>query len=152
MLKTRTRPSRRKGKRPNKPVGARAIGIHGDSVDIVRQVQAGFPSSRLAKFGKFSGLSSEMIAKLVAIPKRTLSRRQRRGRLRPDESDRLLRACRVFEMAVDLFEGNTAAAKTWLQTPQPGLGGAIPLDFASTDFGAREVEHLIGRLEYGVFS
>jgi uncharacterized protein (DUF2384 family) len=35
---------------------------------------------------------------------------------------------------------------------QPGLGGAVPLDFAKTEIGAREVENLLGRIEYGVYS
>ena len=85
----------------------------------------------------------------MATPRRTLSRR--RGRLRPDESDRLFRACRVFEMASALFEGDVSAARDWLQAAQPGLSGTIPLEIISTDVGAREVEDLIGRLEHGVF-
>ena len=56
-----------------------------------------------------------------------------------------------LDMAVALFEGDIAAARKWLQMPQRGLGGETPLDFASTEVGAREVENLIGRLEHGVF-
>ena len=63
-----------------------------------------------------------------------------------------MRASRVFERAVDLFEGDAPAATRWLRTPQAGLGGRKPLELASTDVGAREVEDLIGRLEHGVFS
>ena len=37
-------------------------------------------------------------------------------------------------------------------TPQRALGGAIPLDIAKTEVGAREVEQIIGRLEQGVFT
>ena len=33
-----------------------------------------------------------------------------------------------------------------------GLGGAIPLEYAETEVGAREVENLLGRIEYGVYS
>jgi uncharacterized protein (DUF2384 family) len=32
------------------------------------------------------------------------------------------------------------------------LGGAIPLEIAKTEVGAREVEQIIGRLEQGVFT
>jgi uncharacterized protein (DUF2384 family) len=28
----------------------------------------------------------------------------------------------------------------------------VPLDFARTEIGAREVENLLGRIEYGVYS
>lgn len=115
-------------------------------------VRAGFPFSRLARFQKATALPWEKIARFVAIPQRTLTRRRSEGKLQPDESDRVWRASAVFDMAVDLFEGDVAAARHWLLTPQAGLGGEIPIDFASTGIGAREVENLIGRLEHGVLT
>ncbi len=74
------------------------------------------------------------------------------GRLAPDESERLLRVSMLFEKAVDLFDGDVAEATRWLRSPQRGLGGPSPLEFARTEVGAREVENLIGRLEHGVIS
>ncbi len=124
----------------------------GSAGEIVRQVRAGFPFSRLVSFQKASLLSWGTIAHLVAIPQRTLTRRQTEGRLTPEESDRVLRASRVFDLAVDLFEGDVSAARQWLQEPQPGLGGEVPLEFVSTEVGAREVENLIARLEHGVIA
>ena len=118
----------------------------------VSSVRKGFAFSRLSNFQKYSGLSLEKISKAAQIPQRTLARRQSEGRLRAEESDRLLRISRIFDLAVDLFEGNVPAARHWCESPQRGLGGETPLDFASTEVGAREVENLIGRLEYGVFS
>jgi putative toxin-antitoxin system antitoxin component (TIGR02293 family) len=142
---------RRKAAKPRP--GARTLGIQaGDASALVRQIRAGFAFSRLERFQKATSLSWEKVARLVAIPQRTLTRRQAEGRLAPDESDRVLRASRVFDLAVDLFEGDLAGARRWLQTPQPGLGGEIPLEFASTEVGAREVENLISRLEHGVFT
>jgi putative toxin-antitoxin system antitoxin component (TIGR02293 family) len=115
-------------------------------------VRAGFPFGRLARFQKATALSWEKVARFIGIPQRTLSRRQSEGRLQPGESDRVWRASAIFDMALDLFEGNVAATRQWLLTPQTALGGEIPLDFASTEVGAREVENLIGRLEHGVFA
>lgn len=131
--------------------GVRTLGISADdSLEIVRLIRAGFPYRRLARFQKVTALPWEKVARFVAIPQRTLARRQQKGRLQPDESDRVWRASRVFDMAVDLFEGDTTAARQWLVAPQAGLGGETPLEFASTAAGALEVENLIGRLEYGV--
>jgi putative toxin-antitoxin system antitoxin component (TIGR02293 family) len=131
----------------------RLIGIAtDDTVATVRRVRAGFPFEVLAKLQKATDLPWTEISRFVAIPQRTLSRRQRQGRLQADESDRVLRASSIFDLAVDLFDGDIAEARRWLQTPQRGLGGETPLDFASTEVGAREVENLIGRLEHGVFA
>ena len=87
---------------------------------------------------------------MLHIRMRTLSRRKEEGRLRPDESDRLLRASRLFGKILDLFEGDLEKARAWFHAPQEGLGGATPMEFARTDIGSREVENLVGRLEYGV--
>src|SRR5215217_2756378 len=98
------------------------------------------------------GFSREEMAELVQIRPRTLDRRKKEGRLHPEESDRLLRASRVFGRALALFEGDTEGASGWLSSPQRALGGAVPLEMARTEIGAGEVEGLIGRLEHGVFS
>ena len=126
--------------------------LGGDPVELIRQVQAGFPFSRLEEFQRRSGFSREKIAQFTAIPRRTVARRQRARHLHADESDRLLRVVRIFELTVGLFAGDLPAARRWLETAQAGLGGAAPLEFASTEVGAREVERLIGRLEHGVIA
>jgi putative toxin-antitoxin system antitoxin component (TIGR02293 family) len=53
--------------------------------------------------------------------------------------------------AVEVMETEDNARR-WVNSPQVGLGGAIPLDFAETEVGAREVEDLLGRIEHGVYS
>jgi putative toxin-antitoxin system antitoxin component (TIGR02293 family) len=133
--------------------GPAGLGIDADDpVALVRRVRAGFPYRNLAGFQKATALAWTEISRFVNIPQRTLTRRQSEGRLQPDESDRVWRACRIYGQVIGLFEGDAAAARTWLLTPQRGLGGEAPLDFAATEVGAREVERLIGRLEHGVFT
>ncbi len=129
----------------------RSLGLRTENAaELVALVEEGFEFERVGRFQEASGLSLERIARAAGIPLRTLARRQAQGRLGRDESDRLLRVARVFDLAVDLFEGDTAGARAWLQRPQPGLGDQVPLEFAATDVGAREVEKLIARLEHGV--
>ncbi len=138
---------------PKRRSRGRSLGLRtDDSVKLVHMVQEGFTFAKLRTFHRASGLPLERIARAASIPKRTLTRRQAEGRLHPDESDRLLRVARVFDLAVDLFEGDVTAARQWIERPQVGLGGAQPLEFASTDIGAREVEKLIIRLEHGVLA
>ncbi|MBI2366855.1 MAG: DUF2384 domain-containing protein [Deltaproteobacteria bacterium] len=98
------------------------------------------------------GLSAEEVAALVHIPTRTMTRRKVRGRLKADESDRVLRAVRLMHRAAAIFNNDRAAAKTWMTTRQRGLGGAVPLELAGTEIGAREVEDALGRIEDGVFA
>src|SRR5206468_8275267 len=53
--------------------------------------------------------------------------------------------------ATKLF-GGVEKARAWLKHPQYGLGGVVPLDYATTETGAREVENLLGRVEYSAYS
>ena len=63
----------------------------------------------------------------------------------------MLRFARLMGKAVEVMEGEDAARR-WLSSPQVGLGGAVPMDYAGTEVGAREIEDLLGRIEYGVYS
>ena len=124
----------------------------GGTHDLVQRIEAGFGFGALERFGKTSGLPLATIADILRIPPRTLARRKATGRLRPEESERLLRFSNLFSKAMDLFEGDVAAVHRWLTRPNRALGYVPPLSYAKTEVGAREVEDLIMRLEHGIFS
>ena len=121
-------------------------------LDLLRAVKKGLSYRTFERFRRNTLLSFERVTDLIDIPRRTMTRRKRDGRFLPDESDRLLRASRLFGKTLELFEGDRDVATEWLTTAQRALGGAVPLDLARTEVGAREVEQLVGRLEHGVFS
>jgi putative toxin-antitoxin system antitoxin component (TIGR02293 family) len=119
---------------------------------LLRSVEQGFSFSVLEHLRRNIALSWDELAHVIAIPQRTLTRRKNEGKFLPDESDRILRASRVYAKALELFEGDAHAASQWLCGGQVGLGGAIPVDLARTELGAREVENLLERLEQGVIA
>src|ERR1041384_7206032 len=49
------------------------------------------------------------------------------------------RLARLLGPGLPLF-GRVENARRWVKSPQRGLGGAVPLDYAQTEAGAREVE------------
>jgi putative toxin-antitoxin system antitoxin component (TIGR02293 family) len=129
------------------------LGIKAASLPaLLREVEKGLPYRAYERFAEALGAPADDLLRLVGIPRRTLVRRKAEGRFSSEESDRLLRAARVFARAIDLFEGDREAALEWLSEPQTALGGAVPLDFARSEVGAREVESLALRLEHGVYS
>ena len=121
-----------------------------DTSKLLERVREGLSYSAWERFARNTALPKEAILALVQISPRTLSRRKEEGRLHPDESDRLLRATRIFTETLELFEGNAEQARHWLTSSQPALGGTTPIEYATTEIGAREVEALIGRLEHGI--
>jgi len=118
---------------------------------LLREIGKGLPFRAFERLARNMVLTNDRLMRQVDIARRTFLRRRSEGRFSSDESDRLLRAARVFGAALSLFEGDRDAALTWLEEPQLAFGGAIPLDVARTEIGAREVEDLAYRLEQGVF-
>jgi putative toxin-antitoxin system antitoxin component (TIGR02293 family) len=123
-----------------------------DALSLQRALLAGLPFERFAVFVRETGLTERAAAELVQITGSTLGRRKKEGRLSPGESERLYRVARIIDLAVELFDGNRPAALAWLDAPCLALGNYTPFQTTRTEVGAREVEHLIGRLEHGVFS
>src|SRR5438045_2807583 len=123
-----------------------------DLPKLLRETERGLPFRAYERLARNMALSNDRMLRLVDIARRTLLRRRAEGRFSRDESDRLLRAARVLGAALSLFEGDRDAALAWLEEPQLAFGGAIPLEIARTEIGAREVEDLAYRIEQGVFS
>src|SRR6266403_241986 len=121
------------------------------SSDLIRQIQKGLRFSELETLQNSLEMPFEQLAAKLLISRSTLQRRKAAGRLSPSESDKVMRFSRLVAQATDLF-GNIDKARAWLKHPQRGLGGAIPLDYAETEIGAQEVEKLLGRMKYGVYS
>ena len=72
--------------------------------------------------------------------------------VRPNDRPRPAEQVFTRRAEADLFEGDQGAARRWLRKPQRALGDNTPLAMSRTEVGAAEVENLIGRLEYGVFT
>ena len=62
------------------------------------------------------------------------------------DADRL---AHLFKRAVEVL-GSEEEAWRWLTTEQWGLGGAVTIQHAKTEQGAREVETLLGRIDHSV--
>jgi putative toxin-antitoxin system antitoxin component (TIGR02293 family) len=117
-----------------------------DLPDLLRTIEGGLAWRAFDHFVGQTGFEPDRVAEFADIPRTTLADRRREGRFTRDESDRLLRAARIFGAAVLLFNGDRTTASAWLLSGQPALGGSVPIELARTDLGAREVEAAIKRL------
>ena len=119
--------------------------------ELVRRIQKGLPFSQLQALRKQLDLPLDDLASKLSISRATLHRRKGGGRLSTEESDKVVRFSRLLEHAANVF-GNVEKGRAWLKFPQYSLGGAVPLDYAKTEVGAREVDNLLGRIDYDVYS
>ena len=70
--------------------------------------------------------------------------------LKPAVADRIERFMRIYQQALELFEDENETQR-WLSTPKAALGGETPLRALATDAGAKKVEEILYRAEYGMF-
>ena len=112
---------------------------------------AGLAFGELETLREQLDLAMDQLTTKLSLTRATLQRRKATGRLTTDESAKVVRFARLLGHAVHLF-GGLDQARQWLKTPQRELGGAVPLDHAQTEEGAREVENLLGRIKYSAHS
>lgn len=131
----------------------RVTGIRSGSREkMLTRIKKGLKYSAITELEVALHSSQKEIAQVLSIPPSTLQRRKKAGLLQTDESDRVVRLAGLKDATVAMMQGNDEAAVAWLHTPLDILGGESPLEHASTELGARDVEDLIGRLRHGVFS
>jgi putative toxin-antitoxin system antitoxin component (TIGR02293 family) len=118
---------------------------------LVELLRIGLPVKELNDLQATLAVPMEKLGPMLGISKATYHRRKAGGKLDQAESDRVVRFARLMGKAVEVLESEEEA-RQWLTAPQFGLGGAVPLEYAETEVGAREVENLLGRIEYGVYS
>jgi putative toxin-antitoxin system antitoxin component (TIGR02293 family) len=119
---------------------------------LAELIREGLPVKSLLLLAERLDIRQAEISEKIGIPRRTLTRRlTQHTRLTAAESDRAVRLAQVFSTAAEtLGDGDKAAA--WLKTPNRALRGGRPLDQLDTDPGVREVEDILGRIAYGVYS
>src|ERR1700733_14872739 len=119
---------------------------------LAELVREGLPVKSLFLLAERLDLRQAEISEKIGIPLRTLTRRAaHQSRLTPAESDRTVRLAQVYSNAAETLGSGDKAAQ-WLKTPNRALRGGRPLDQLDTDPGVREVEDILGRIAYGVYS
>jgi len=95
-----------------------------------------------------AGFSKQEIHDFI-IPARTWRHRQaNKEPLTVEESDRVVRLARIQALAEDVF-GDDAKANRWLREKLGLLDGKSPLELVQTESGARVIEQLLAKIDWG---
>jgi putative toxin-antitoxin system antitoxin component (TIGR02293 family) len=122
------------------------------TAELVELTREGLPADILNTMADELAIQKVIVAKMLGISERTLSRRLAvNALLTAEESDRMVRLARVLAQAKETL-GDMEKAGRWLQTSNRALEGDRPFDRLDTDAGVRSVEQILGRIAYGVYS
>jgi putative toxin-antitoxin system antitoxin component (TIGR02293 family) len=115
--------------------------------DLALAVRKRLPLSALKGLAS-AGLSEQEIERFV-IPSRTRRHRlEKKQPLTVEESDRAVRLLRIQTLAEDTF-GDKTKAGVWLRRPLAELRDESPLAVAETDTGARVIETILAKIDWG---
>ena len=128
--------------------GHRALGAEVSSeADLARIVDRGMRVAVLSHVLR-AGFSKQEIERFV-IPARTLRHRKtKREPLSTEESDRVVRLARIQALAEDVF-ADVAKANRWLREGLGILDDKSPLEVARTEAGARLIEQILAKIDWG---
>jgi putative toxin-antitoxin system antitoxin component (TIGR02293 family) len=115
-----------------------------------RDVERGLPIAMLEEFSAYSGIAIKDLLEVV-IPARTLKhRRARQEPLSIDESDRLARVARVYELAVKVY-GNRDDGREWLSGKKRRFDGKTAFEMLRTEAGEHAVREFLIQIDEGMF-
>lgn len=123
-----------------------------ESLEFDRLIRTGFSFKTGDHLKDELKLTDIQLAEALGLSPKTLQRKRKtHERLSRVESDILYRTARIFALAALVIE-DEGLAKEWMHKSQHGLGGRVPFEMIQTEAGVREVEDLLLRIEYGVYS
>lgn len=107
-----------------------------DPRTIQHLIESGFPKNEL----------------VWVIPPRTLKHRMDKNeRLNSQETERLIRAAKLYALAIEVM-GGEEEARQWLRKPRPIFGGYSGLKLMQTESGASLVEETLCQIDAGYFA
>ncbi len=135
-------------------MSASAIQSGTDTLTLVARARQGVSVADAVEVMQTWSIPVAKFAQVIGVSPRKWSRVRTEAPeavLSPVESDRLVRAWRVFEHAKAVFEHAKGGA-AWFAAPNPALFGEAPLSMLDTDADVHEVDNILTRLEFGVYS
>src|SRR4051812_20001548 len=86
------------------------------AMGLIRQIESGLPMSAFERVTQCVAPGDAQL-RTKLIPKATLTRRKRSQRLSPSESELVTRLARVWERAVEVYQGDEDLARRFLNQP-----------------------------------
>jgi putative toxin-antitoxin system antitoxin component (TIGR02293 family) len=115
-----------------------------------REIERGLPLKKLDEFSAYSGIAVKDLMDVV-IPARTLKhRRQKNELLSAQESDRLARVAKMFELAAKVY-GNREDGKEFLKRHMPRFDEKTPLEVLRTGRGEEAVQEFLIQIDEGMY-
>ncbi|HEU4901656.1 MAG TPA: antitoxin Xre/MbcA/ParS toxin-binding domain-containing protein [Flavisolibacter sp.] len=132
--------------------GAKVIPVYQwNSFEKIDAIKEGVSKEELENLKNGAELDYDTLAKLLNVTKATLHSKKGKAKFDQYISERIFLIADLYSYGYEVF-GNRQKFNSWMKHENRALGGITPLSLIDTLYGIEEVRHLIGRIEYGVYS
>lgn len=136
---------------PNQPK-AKVIPVYQwSSYQKINTIKNGITKEELESLKEQSELDYDTLATILNVTKATLHNKKGREKFDQYISERIFLLADLYSYGYEVFE-NKKRFNLWMKTDNRSLNGEAPLSLLDTLYGVEEIKHLIGRIEYGVYS
>lgn len=118
---------------------------------LIKTLKKGLPYKAYIDLGAERELGTESFLPILGISIATLKRRAKEKTFNPAESNRLYRFASLLADASNAL-GSKEKAILWFKSPNRALSGDTPIDRLVTEVGYQQVQDLINRIKYGIYS
>lgn len=131
---------------------AKIIPVHRwSSYEKIDAIKEGVSKEDLENLKEQTALDYDTLAKVLSVAKATLHNKKGKAKFDLSVSERLLLLADIYSYGYEVFE-NKEKFNRWMKAENTSLGGVPPVQMLDTLYGMEEIKHLIGRIEYGVYS
>jgi len=113
--------------------------------------QKGISKVSFENFKSRAGLDYNQMALLLSVARNTLINKKGEELFDVTISEKLISLAEVYTHGFDVF-GSEPTFIEWLNAPNRALGMVTPFSMLQTQYGRQEVQNVLGRIEWGVYS
>ncbi len=122
-----------------------------DNYQKAKLATDGISKQSFEHFKQRAKLDYNQTAELLSVARNTLINKKGTETFDTSISEKLISLSEVYTHGFNVF-GDENAFISWLKTPNTALGMITPFSLLKTQYGRQEVQHVLGRIEWGVYS
>ena len=121
------------------------------TIEKMEATSKGISKMELEALKKRAGLDYDQLSHILQVARATLIAKKGAEKFPALLSEKIMSVADVYSYGYKVF-GTEHAFNKWIFEPLGALGGKSPYDILDNVYGREEVKHIIGRIDYGVYS
>lgn len=121
------------------------------SIEKMNLTRKGISKRALEQLKKRAGLDYDQLSEILQVARATLISKKGLEKFSMLVSEKIMSLADIYSYGYTVF-GDEKEFNNWIFIPVMALGNKSPYELLDSQYGREEVRHIIGRIEYGIYS